>query len=81
MWPFKPKKHKTIYRYRELDWSKVKTVEELIFILSRLNSTKQIKVSEDSWKDAPHLLKDTVIERVYNDGYLEETREYEEPLK
>lgn len=81
MWPFKKKDNpKSIYRYRTLDWTKVKTVEEVIFILSVLNSTKEIRVSEDCWADLPHVLGDLVIEKIYDDGYLEETKEYDEPI-
>ena len=81
MWPFNKKdKPKAIYRYRTLDWTKVKTVEEVIFILSKMNHTKNIRVSEDCWADMPHLMGGTVTEKIYSDGYLEETKEYDEPI-
>ena len=47
---------KAVARVKYVDWTRVKTVEDLALILSRLNVS--IAVREESWLELNHLLKD-----------------------
>ena len=38
-------------RYKTLDWSQVTTLEEVIYILSKMRLTKNIMIDEDCWND------------------------------
>lgn len=81
MWnPFKRlKPDPIIYRYKTLDWSRVTTLEEVIYILSKMGLTKNLLVYQDSWDDpkVKHLLGKVITEKTYI-GFEKTTKVYEE---
>lgn len=79
MWgPFKKVKPVT-YRSKRIDWSKVKTVEQVILILSNYSKTKDISVDEQDWQDpdVANILGTTITETTYC-GFDVTHKEYEE---
>ena len=76
--PFK-KPDPIVFRTKTIDWSKVKTLEEVILILSRLGVSSNIKVDEEHWNDSnvKHLLGSVITETTYC-GFETTTKVYEE---
>ena len=68
-----------VVRTKPLDWPKVTTVEEVIYILSKLRLTQNTCVDEDSWNDpkVKHLLGTVITEKTYQ-GFDVTTKVYEE---
>ena len=80
MWnPFKRSEH--VIKTKSVDWNKVKTIEDVILILSGINFTKHITVGELYWNDPrwKALLGTTITEKKFIDGREVECKEYEEP--
>lgn len=75
----KEKQESTVFRTKSLDWSKVTTLEEVIYILGKMNLTKNLKVDEDSWNDpkVKHLLGSVITETTYC-GFEKTTKVYTE---
>ena len=75
----KEKQESTVFRTKPLDWSKVTTLEEVIYILGKMNLTKDLKVDEDSWNDpkVKHLLGPVITETTYC-GFEKTIKVYEE---
>lgn len=81
MWPFKKKKIEVVRR-KYIDWSKVKTTDDLVLILSGLNLLQNVKVDECFWDDPKwkNLLGTTVVETTYVDGlWYSQTEVKDEP--
>lgn len=82
MWnPFKklaPEVH--VAKTKRIDWSKVKTVEEIVLILSCMPMTKDVNVPECIWNDPliKHLLGTTITETTYVGGFIDKVEEYDE---
>ena len=70
MWTLFKKKKVEVIRRKYIDWSKVKTTDDLILILSGLNLLQNVKVDESFWEDPKwkNLLGTTVVETTYVDG-------------
>jgi hypothetical protein len=78
MWPFKNKVE--VYRFKYLDWDKVKTTEDLISVLRGANFLRDIQVSETYW-DKPgfkNLIGNRVVEKTFVNNRLDNIREYDE---
>lgn len=83
MWnPFKHLKFEkpVVLRTKSVNWSKVKTVEEITLILSGIFPTNNVKVDEELWDNPQwkHLLGATITEKTYYKGMEMERKEYEE---
>lgn len=79
MWPFK-KPVVDVTRSKNLDWSKVKTVEDLVSILSHTGAFRNMKVDESLWSD-PHYAKFTgtkITEVTYVNGMRMSEKEYDQ---
>jgi hypothetical protein len=77
LWHKKPKPE--TFRTKRIDWSKVKTVDDVILILKNYTGTKDIMVDEKYWKypEVAKLLGSTVTESTY-EGSKVTHKEYEE---
>jgi hypothetical protein len=66
-------------RYKTLDWSQVTTLEEVIYILSKMRLTKNIMIDEDCWNDPKikNLLGKDITETTYI-GFEKTTKFYKE---
>lgn len=82
MWnPFKKiKPEVVIEKSKQIDWDKVKTVEDVVCILSRLGVTRFAKVPEDEWNNPQvgHLLGNTITEITYVGGFADKISQYNE---
>lgn len=79
MWgPFK-KTEPRVYRTKRIDWSRVKTIDDVILVLSNYSNTKDITVNEKYWNDpdVAKLLGSTITESTYQ-GFDVTHKEYEE---
>ena len=72
---FFKKKPEPVTRIKYIDWNKVKTVEDIVAILSQTGLTIQIKVSEQGWTNhgIDHLLTDKTYNNA-NGTWQEETK-------
>lgn len=78
MWPFKKKIE--IRRSKRIDWSKVKTVDQMVNILSGMAMFANASADEGLW-DNPNIkdvLSTTIIEKTYVNGLWDSEKEYDE---
>lgn len=78
MWSFKKKVE--IRRSKRIDWSKVKTVEQMVNILSGMAMFANASADEALW-DNPNIkdvLSTTIIEKTYVNGLWDSEKEYDE---
>lgn len=74
MWPF-TKKEPKVERFKFIDWSKVKTTEDIIMVLKNVGWTSEIRVPASFWDNPEykHLLTDDIYQR--RDGEFILTKE------
>ena len=79
--PFK-KPDPIVFRTKTIDWSKVKTLEEVIYILSNMERFKRIEVDESEWDDPviKGLIGKVITETTYC-GFDTTTKVYEDEPK
>ena len=74
------KKKVEIRRSKRIDWSKVKTVEQMVNILSGMAMFANASADEALW-DNPNIkdvLSTTIIEKTYVNGLWDSEKEYDE---
>jgi hypothetical protein len=85
MWnPFKKIKPEVIVeRSKNIDWNKVKTLDEVTYLLSRIGVTRFAKVLEDEWNvpEIKHFLGTTITEVTHINGFVDKVHQYDEKTK
>jgi hypothetical protein len=64
MWPFNKKEPK-VERYKLIDWTKVKTTEDIVMVLKNVGLTSEVRVPVSCWDNTEynHMLTDDIYQR------------------